>query len=252
MRRAGRLSLIVASAAAALFAATSANAATLVAQYNFNGNFASSVGGAPNLVPTDPLGTSSFVATGGWNFNGANDPASSQAGLTFDSTGLLTHDSYSIDLVFQFNDRNGLWRRIIDVENRQSDDGFYVDPSNNLDIFPVAGSSDAFSTGNKHNVLLTVDGTTVTAYLDGNLEFTATTNLMDIANPNNPGNLVNLFLDNDVGGFQDEWSSGTIYQASFYDGVAAVPEPSTWAMLLLGFAGLGYMGFRQRNRTIAA
>jgi hypothetical protein len=29
----------------------------------------------------------------------------------------------------------------------------------------------------------------------------------------------------------------------------AVPEPSTWAMLLLGFAGLGYAGFRRSRRT---
>jgi hypothetical protein len=30
--------------------------------------------------------------------------------------------------------------------------------------------------------------------------------------------------------------------------VSAVPEPSTWAMLILGFAGLGFMGYRQ-NRS---
>ena len=27
----------------------------------------------------------------------------------------------------------------------------------------------------------------------------------------------------------------------------AVPEPSTWAMMLLGFAGLGFMAYRRRN-----
>jgi hypothetical protein len=29
--------------------------------------------------------------------------------------------------------------------------------------------------------------------------------------------------------------------------VGAVPEPSTWAMMLLGFVGLGYMGMRRRQ-----
>jgi PEP-CTERM motif len=32
-------------------------------------------------------------------------------------------------------------------------------------------------------------------------------------------------------------------------GAAAVPEPSTWAMLLLGFAGLSYAGFRRSKGT---
>jgi hypothetical protein len=33
-----------------------------------------------------------------------------------------------------------------------------------------------------------------------------------------------------------------------YGGVAfAAPEPSTWAMLLLGFAGLGFAGYRKRS-----
>ena len=31
-----------------------------------------------------------------------------------------------------------------------------------------------------------------------------------------------------------------------------VPEPSTWAMLALGFAGLGFVGFRSRRSAIAA
>ena len=40
-----------------------------------------------------------------------------------------------------------------------------------------------------------------------------------------------------------------------YNGVVPVPEPSTWAMLLLGFAGLGYAGYRRAKAdraTLAA
>ncbi len=31
--------------------------------------------------------------------------------------------------------------------------------------------------------------------------------------------------------------------------VAAVPEPSTWAMMILGFVGLGFMTYRRKNTT---
>ena len=32
--------------------------------------------------------------------------------------------------------------------------------------------------------------------------------------------------------------------------VTAVPEPSTWAMMILGFAGIGAMTFRRRKQTL--
>jgi hypothetical protein len=37
---------------------------------------------------------------------------------------------------------------------------------------------------------------------------------------------------------------------NFYKSVAAVPEPGTWAMMLLGFAGLGF-AFRQSRRKVS-
>jgi hypothetical protein len=30
-----------------------------------------------------------------------------------------------------------------------------------------------------------------------------------------------------------------------------VPEPSTWAMMLLGFAGLGFVGYRRQRQRLA-
>ena len=32
------------------------------------------------------------------------------------------------------------------------------------------------------------------------------------------------------------------------DSVAAVPEPSTWAMMILGFFGIGFLGYRRNHR----
>jgi hypothetical protein len=34
--------------------------------------------------------------------------------------------------------------------------------------------------------------------------------------------------------------------------VAAVPEPSTWAMMILGFCGVGFMAYRRKNGAISA
>ena len=34
--------------------------------------------------------------------------------------------------------------------------------------------------------------------------------------------------------------------------VGGVPEPSTWAMMLLGFAGLGFLSFRKSKQRSAA
>jgi hypothetical protein len=31
--------------------------------------------------------------------------------------------------------------------------------------------------------------------------------------------------------------------------IGVVPEPSTWAMMLIGFVGLGYAGFRKARST---
>jgi hypothetical protein len=46
------------------------------------------------------------------------------------------------------------------------------------------------------------------------------------------------------------WSGGFIDNVSLSTQVTgAVPEPSTWAMMILGFAGVGFMANRRRNKT---
>jgi PEP-CTERM motif len=47
-------------------------------------------------------------------------------------------------------------------------------------------------------------------------------------------------------------TEGTIFVAAVSANPSnTVPEPSTWGMLLLGFAGLGYAGFRQRRKSVS-
>jgi hypothetical protein len=43
--------------------------------------------------------------------------------------------------------------------------------------------------------------------------------------------------------------SENVLLTNFDVAVSAVPKPSTWAMMILGFAGVGFMAYRHRNQT---
>jgi len=243
--------------------------ATAVATYDFNNNFIANEGGAPALSVTDPLGTSAFstdTVFGSprtvWNFNGAASPVTDQAGVTLNTTGLVAPESYSVDMVFKFTDRIGAWRRILDVQNRQSDSGLYVDPSNNLDIFPISGSTAAWTNDTYHHLVMTDNGTTVITYLDGISQFTTPTTEMnlDFDPVNNPNKLLGVFLDNVVAGGQGEWSPGSVALVRLWDGVLSAADAQTLATnpfapittpepASLSVLGLGAMGLLLRRRT---
>ncbi|MGY3346656.1 hypothetical protein ACVWXP_003827 [Bradyrhizobium sp. USDA 4463] len=46
---------------------------------------------------------------------------------------------------------------------------------------------------------------------------------------------------------QTGWTDNNYTDEQFVFTVAAVPEPSTWAMMILGFAGVGFFAYRRRN-----
>ena len=238
-----------------------ANAVPLpVATYSFNNTLASGVAGAPSLVATDPLGLSGFgtdTVFGNtqtvYNFNGLESPVTDQAGLTLNTTGLLTNNSiYSVEMIFKFTQRQNAWRRILDVENRQSDNGFYVDPANNLNVFPIGGGS-AFTNDVYHDVFLVNNNGSVTFYLDGSAQATVATSEMNIDSLNP---LMNFFLDNVVAGGQFEYSNGSIAYIGLYNAaltelppppISPVPVPASLALLGLGLAGLG---FNRRRKPV--
>lgn len=240
--------------------AASAMAQSPVAEYDFNNTLTSSVAGAPALGVVDPTGTSGFVTdtVNGvsrtvWNFNGTN-ANTSQGGLTLDTTGLLSSNSvYSLEMVFKFTQRDGAWRRIVDTDSRTLDAGFYVDPSNNLNVYPNGGGT-SFANNVYEDVFLVDNGGQVTFYLNGSAQATVTSTSVNIDSTND----LYFFLDNIAGGGQGEWSAGDIAQIRLYNEaltavppptppvVPSVPEPGTYALML---AGLGVVGSLARRRT---
>jgi hypothetical protein len=84
-------------------------------------------------------------------------------------------------------------------------------------------------------------------------EFDFTTGLSDGTHPNFAGapmlfGLTQVFSANTGG--PTEIATAQYDNLSFAINVAGVPEPSTWAMMLLGFAGLGF-AFRQSRRKVS-
>jgi PEP-CTERM motif len=69
-----------------------------------------------------------------------------------------------------------------------------------------------------------------------------------IAGDNGSGQ-VNVYSD---GTLYTDGALATGYSSNFIlTAVDAVPEPSTWAMMILTFAGIGFMGYRRRKGTMA-
>jgi hypothetical protein len=136
--------------------------------------------------------------------------------------------------------------------------GFY-DVGSSMSVGAQVGSSFTLSTASYETITPGTQPTNlVTAYLAGGGQILVAgsyllfiTNSTDLALPAylNDGN--GIFIRN------QPLAQGAIYQAigNGYDlGVAlsnTVPEPSTWAMMLIGFAGLGYAGYR-RVRPVSA
>ena len=64
----------------------------------------------------------------------------------------------------------------------------------------------------------------------------------------NPSDLSQFGISLDAG---NQTTTATISGLSLTDSpeVAAVPEPSTWAMMVLGFAGVGFLSYRRTRRN---
>jgi hypothetical protein len=228
-----------------------------VATYLFNDSLAAEEPGAPALTSINPLGSNGFEtamvdgqAQRVFHWNGNADNPAQHAGLRLDATGLVPYDSYSIELVFEFLEETGGWRRIVDAQNRQSDDGFYVEPTNRLQVYPEATGATAFTTPGFHRVILTNSTQSgvqeVRAYLDGRLDVTATTDQFNLDNASNPGRLLHFFVDNLSGPGQGEFAEGRIDSLRVYAG-AIVPEPAGLAMWTALGVGVGWGRGRTRR-----
>lgn len=188
-----------------------ANAAPVpIATWEFNNTLAANEPGAPALTAIDPLGKNRFMTDNVLGVNriiyryDGNKTPSEQAGLSVRTKGLLKDgDAYSVEMIFQFEANQSTWKSIFGISNRQSDNAFYVEPGNKLQVYPNSGGPTNFTFGEYHHVTLTNDGRGhVTSYLDGIFQFDLKTDIMSFGSyaSINPDRLIHFFVDNTVGG----------------------------------------------------
>jgi len=130
------------------------------------------------------------------------------------------------------------------VEGGGTEMATWATPQTSLSIYwgsidaDVAGSA---SNGNVNGFSITIDGYTLTG-LD----------LMAMGAHGNGGQgdpLANqLVTISGLGAFTTVEFTTTRNAFEFSLGAATVPEPATWAMMMLGFAGLGYAAFRRNSK----
>lgn len=226
---------------AALAFVVSANSPASAAEYlyNLNGGYADSLGNGPDLVPYGGTLTPS-----GYVF-GANQ------GLSLSNV-INPGDVYSIEIRFFFDSINATfdgYQRIVDFKNRASDTGFYS-LNGNANFFGAATGSPAFAPVTFTDLLLTRDASGLfTASVNGStvLSFTDLSSLATFSGPNNIGY---FFVDDleSLATHPTQLEAGTGFIDFIkIDTTSAVPEPATWLMMILGFAGVG---FARRKRKI--
>jgi hypothetical protein len=118
-------------------------------------------------------------------------------------------------------------------------DAFYTEDPFNGPVFTVlSGNSFGSVTGVIENLPNCRPCNPVTAFVIGNSLYVN----WEGAGGHEIGDSITVFLS--VG--------NPVAALSIDDPVATVPEPSTWAMMLLGFAGLGFVTYRRTKKNTTA
>ncbi len=268
-------------AAVSLALATPAFAAAPIATWEFHDTLAADQLGQPALTRVDPAGVSRFSTESVfgesrvvWSFAGGTMPATAQPGLSVGTRDLLDPHHYTLDMVFKFAAHENVWRRLVDVGNGLSEEGLYVGPTNNLELFPAGRSAAAIAPDVFHHLVLTVDGGRASTYVDGKLLCSATTPVLQLDQQDNPGHLLNLFLgrarqSDTLERGNNACSSGSIALLRLWNGVlspedigqlaahpfpdsTATPLPAAWTSLSAVVIATAAALFARRRRNLPA
>lgn len=266
-----RCAVLVGPAIASLGLLSAANGQTLVADYQLQNVYTSSVNsGIGPLTPTGDTSAISFepatvdgVSQQVLNFVDVESESVSgyydEAGVQAQTNGFVDPSNYSVVLLADFSlTTDVLATKVMDFKNLSSDAGLYVNDSTGLLYFngaltgsngvPTGGTPTV--SGTYTQIVLTRDSSdnTVTVYQDGTeaFSFDDTSDLAVLGDATDTGNqFLTLFQDDGTGPggtLDDEDSLGDIARVRLYNGVlstqqvaaldtTAVPKPTSLAAL---------------------
>jgi hypothetical protein len=192
-------------------------AATLIADYQFHGNYASGVAGAADLAP---LGTVSFTSV---TISGQPVDAAAftmESGLRMTVPANIAVTGYSVVLQFRLDTTSG-YRKLVDFADRASDPGLYT-LSSLLDFYPAAaGTVATIPDATVVQVVMTRSAAgTVAGYVNGAPQFSFADSA-PYAVPATDG--FNLFIDDFVTGAH-EASAGVVARVRLYQGDLTAQE----------------------------
>ena len=234
----------------AAFASAEAGTGT----YTFNNTLSALEASSPSLTAVNPLGQNVYgnaflygANRATYNTSGVAGDFANNAGLLLNASSLVTATQYSLEMVVSLSTTDG-YRKLADISNRTADSGYYI-LNSHQNVYPVVDGTIPTTSGTYNYLVLTVSNDTVKGYVNGVLDFTATTSVMD-------GNAFSFFLD-DSGTGGREYSNVSVGLLRLRDSVLtdaqvatlavnpyqAVPEPTTLAAL-----GLGAFGLLHRRR----
>jgi concanavalin A-like lectin/glucanase superfamily protein len=208
-----------------LGAVDDAGAATLQAEYLFQGNLASEIAGAPDLAN---IGSGNSFATERINGLGLQQVLRFPEGngLSLATAGLVNPTNNSVVIVFRLADTHG-YRRILDLAGGVSDHGLY-NLNGHVALYGAGSSSESVVLSNSYaeialtNAAVAGDSEQVTAYLNGTKVASGTASEgFDLGS----GQL-RLFRDNTSGAYPGEESSGAVSCLLVYDGALTANEVS--------------------------
>jgi hypothetical protein len=193
---------------------------------------------------------SAIVAVGPFSDGFFNDPSASPPGVNFQTfTGGTMMGPWnvvgSIDLIGTYWNGPPVGGNSVDL-NGDSQGGitqtFFLNPGSYVVGFYLSGNPDGAPSTKTVDVSITGAPDPIyqfTTALDGNHNLTYTFETLNFSTLGGPVTL--SFLSQDTGDFGAVVGGVTISNA--------VPEPSTWAMMILGFMGVGFMAYRRKNTS---